>query len=118
MPCRWNLRRLTAKQSRPSVAATTRKGDSMSLDATMKRLDVALTTLEAAAARRLQSERRRADLETELALMQDDRARLAVELDGALAKLNRLEAAADDVSRRVDRAMGVVRDVIGAGSAH
>ena len=90
----------------------------MTLEAAIQRLDAALSALEAATARRLETERRRADLETELSLMQDDRARLAVELDGALAKLNRLEAAADDVNRRVDRAMGVIRDVIGASPTH
>jgi predicted nucleic acid-binding Zn-ribbon protein len=86
----------------------------MTLDEALRRLEVALTALEAATARRLEAERRRGDLETELALMQDDRARLAVELDGTLAKLNRLEAAADDVSRRVELAIGAIRDV----SAH
>jgi chromosome segregation ATPase len=90
----------------------------MTFDAAIQRLDAALSALEAATARRLETERRRADLETELSLMQDDRARLAVELDGALAKLNRLEAAADDVNRRVDRAMGVIRDVIGPSHSH
>ena len=90
----------------------------MTFDAAIQRLDAALSALEAATARRLETERRRADLETELSLMQDDRARLAVELDGALAKLNRLEAAADDVNRRVDRAMGVIRDVIGPSHPH
>jgi chromosome segregation ATPase len=90
----------------------------MTLDVAIQRLDAALSALEAATARRAETERRRGDLETELALMQDDRARLAVELDGALAKLNRLEAAADDVNRRVDRAMGVIRDVIGSSPTH
>jgi chromosome segregation ATPase len=90
----------------------------MTLDTAIARLESALSALEAATARRAETERRRGDLETELALMQDDRSRLAVELDGALAKLHRLEAAADDVNRRVDRAMGVIRDVIGSSPVH
>lgn len=84
------------------------------LNAAFERLETAVAGLERAAARRLELEQRRGDLETELSLMQDDRARLAVELDGALARLERLEAAADDVSRRVERAMGAVRTVVGA----
>ena len=57
-------------------------------------------------ARRVEAEKRRGDLETELQLMQDDRARLAVELDAALTRLQRFEAATDDVSRRVRSAIG------------
>ena len=78
----------------------------------MKRLDSALDLFEAAVARRLEAERRRGDLETELQIMQDDRSRLAVELDAALARLHRVEAAADDVGERIQRAMGAVRDVL------
>jgi hypothetical protein len=44
--------------------------------------------------------------------MQDDRARLAVELDGALTRLHRFEAATDDVSRRVRLAIGAVETVL------
>jgi predicted methyltransferase len=82
------------------------------LDEAMGRLDAALGALEATIARRLDLERRRGDLETELQIMQDDRARLAIDLDGTAARLARVEAAADDVSRRVDRAIGAVRAVL------
>ncbi len=47
------------------------------MDKALARLDGALAQLEAAARRRIEAERGRANLETELALMQDDRARLA-----------------------------------------
>jgi hypothetical protein len=82
------------------------------LDDALKRLESALGLLEASVARRLEAERRRGDLETELQIMQDDRARLAVELDGALTRLRRFEAAADDVSQRVRQAIGSIRDVL------
>lgn len=82
------------------------------LDDAMKRLDVALGLLEASVSRRLDAERRRGGLETELQLMQDDRSRLAEELDGALTRLNRYEIATDDVSRRVQLAMLAVRNVL------
>lgn len=83
-----------------------------SLDDALTRLDGALDLLEVAVARRLEAERRRGDLETELQIMQDDRSRLAVELDAALARLQRVETAADDVGQRLQRAMGAVRDVL------
>ncbi len=83
-----------------------------SLGDAMKRLDAALGLLEAAATRRLEAERRRGDLETELQIMQDDRARLAVELDGTVARLHRVEAAASDVGRRVERAAATIRGVL------
>ncbi len=85
---------------------------SLTLDDAMKRLENALGLLEATIARRLDAERRRGDLETELQLMQDDRARLALELDGALPRLRRFEAAAADVGARVRRAIGSVEEVL------
>ena len=82
------------------------------LDDAVSRLDAALGALEATLGRRLDLERRRGDLETELQIMQDDRARLAVELDAASARLARMEAATADVGCRVHRAIGAVRDVL------
>ena len=86
-------------------------------DDAMRRLEGALGLLEAAVTRRLEAERRRGDLETELQLMQDDRARLAAELDGTVARLRRVEAVANDVRRRVDRAIRAIRDVLGRSEA-
>ncbi len=83
-----------------------------SLDDAVRRLEAALGLREAAVTRRLEAERRRGDLETELQIMQDDRAQLAVELDGTVARLHRVEAASEDVSRRIQNAMGAVRDVL------
>jgi predicted nucleic acid-binding Zn-ribbon protein len=88
------------------------------LDDAVKRLEAALGLLEAAATRRLEAERRRGDLETELQIMQDDRARLAIELDGTMARLHRVEAAASDVGRRVERAVGAIRDVLGRADSN
>ena len=87
------------------------------LEEATKRLEAALGALEATVGRRLDLERRRGDLETELQIMQDDRARLAVELEGATARLERLENATGDVSRRVHRAIGAVREVIDRAEA-
>jgi exonuclease VII small subunit len=85
-----------------------------SLDDAMKRLESALGLLEASVARRLELEKRRGDLETELQIMQDDRARLALELDGALARLQRAEAAADHAGARVRHAIEVIEDMLTA----
>jgi uncharacterized protein YicC (UPF0701 family) len=82
------------------------------LEDAMRRLDGALSHLEASVNRRLDSERRRGDLETELQVMQDDRARLAVELDATAARLEQVEAVAEDVDQRVQRAIGAMREVL------
>lgn len=79
------------------------------LDAALKRLEEALGLLEVAVTRRLDAERGRTDRETELQIMQDDRAQLALDLDTALARLHRFETAADEIGQRVERAMGAVR---------
>jgi predicted nucleic acid-binding Zn-ribbon protein len=83
------------------------------LENALARLDSALVHLEAAARRRIEAERGRSNLETELTLMQDDRARLAAELDGAVARLAQIESAAQDVDQRLERAINVVGAVIG-----
>ncbi|MGL4727783.1 MAG: DUF4164 family protein [Bosea sp. (in: a-proteobacteria)] len=82
------------------------------LDQALLRLDAALGQMEAAAQRRLNLDRRRGEIESELALMQDDRARLAIDLDGALARANAAESAATDAIRRIDSAMHVIRDIV------
>lgn len=85
---------------------------SLMLENALMRLDGALAQLEAAARRRVDAERGRANLETELALMQDDRARLAAELDGATARLGDVETAAAEVDQRLERAISVIGAVI------
>ena len=82
------------------------------LDAAIRRLNAALSQLETAAAARPGLGASRGDLETELQLMQDDRSRLAEELDGALTRLHRFDAATDDVSRRVQLAILAVQNVL------
>ena len=54
------------------------------IEQALARLSASLSVLETALSRHLETDRSKGTLETELALMQDDRARLAVELDGAL----------------------------------
>jgi hypothetical protein len=75
------------------------------LDQALERLAVALDRLELAATARLDSEHGLEPLEAELAVMRDDRSRLAVELDGALARNASLEHVTREVAERVVRAI-------------
>ena len=81
------------------------------LEAAIRRLTSAVGQLETAVAARpaLVSSR---DLETELQLMQDDRARLSVELDSATARLNRVESASEHIGRRIETAISHVTEVL------
>ena len=88
------------------------------LDAALQRLHSALGLLEeSAASRRSGGGGRAEDLETELQLMQDDRARLSVELESATARLNRVEAATEHVGRRVGAAIGAIGEVLARADA-
>jgi hypothetical protein len=83
------------------------------LDGALARLSAALDQLETTVARRLEDELSSADLEEELAIMQDDRGRLALDLDGALARVSALEKAREEVLRRLDNASAGVSAVLG-----
>ena len=83
------------------------------LASALRRLDAALDHLEAAAERRGLADAARGNIEEELAIMQDDRTRLAVELDGALAQGKTLNLAHDEVARRLERARLTIENVIG-----
>ncbi|VTZ52306.1 conserved hypothetical protein [Methylocella tundrae] len=82
------------------------------LDAALKRLASALEKLEAASERRAGADALRSNLEEELAVMQDDRSRLAVELDGALARSISLETANEEVARRLKGANAAIKAVV------
>jgi hypothetical protein len=71
------------------------------LDSSLKRLMSATDFLEAAVERRAVGDRKRLDVDETFAVLQDDRSRLAVELDGALAKVRALEEANTEVERRL-----------------
>jgi chromosome segregation ATPase len=82
------------------------------LDHALKRLTIALDQLEAAAERRLKTAAQRTDIEEEFAVLQDDRARLAVELDGAVARSQSLELANNEVARRLAKARETIEEMI------
>ncbi|MGO9770550.1 MAG: DUF4164 domain-containing protein [Roseiarcus sp.] len=83
------------------------------LDAALQRFERGLDALETAVAQRLENEMSLADLEEELAVMQDDRGRLALDLDTALARAATVEKTRDEVLRRVERASASVASVLG-----
>ena len=69
------------------------------------RLDAAFAALEAAVARVAGAERSRVDLADTLAIMDDDRQRLAAALDATTAKAQAMEVASEAVEARL-HAMG------------
>ena len=87
-------------------------GRSALLDAALKRLLGALDHLEAATGRLGSVEGGRRDLEDTLALMQDDRGRLAEELDTAMTRNRALEQATDDVATRLGNAGATLRRLL------
>ncbi|MDB5646025.1 MAG: hypothetical protein JWQ05_1694 [Methylobacterium sp.] len=82
------------------------------IDDALRRLETVLSRLEGAVAHRFEAERDPSDLETELALMGEDRARLAAELDAASARLVEVEATSRDVGQRLGRAIATVEGVL------
>ena len=82
------------------------------LNAALKRLSGALDQLEAATERLGRAGIDRRDLEDALAAMQEDRTRLADELDAALARTQALERASDEVSSRLSVAGTTLRRLL------
>ena len=88
-----------------------------SLDAAFKRLGAALDRLEAASERVARGGSEKRDLADTLAVMQDDRSRLAHELDAALTRTQVLEHATDEVALRLGTAGGAIRRLLAAAEA-
>ncbi|MGD0762676.1 MAG: DUF4164 family protein [Roseiarcus sp.] len=78
----------------------------------LRRMRAAIDLLEAALERRARRDASRRDADEELALMQDDRARLAVELDGALDRGRALEAANAEAAKRLAQASAALDELI------
>ena len=74
------------------------------LEASLRRLAAAVDSLELAAEKRMRHDDARATAEEEYALMQDDRSRLAVELDAALDRSRALEASNFEAGERLAQA--------------
>ena len=96
------------------VPSRTQAAEAIPIEAAIKRLQLALDTLETALERRLGVERRQVGLTEQVDALTSDRAQLAAELDNATARARRLEIANRDVAQRLDAAIETVRSVIAA----
>ena len=76
------------------------------------RVQAALGRLETALEKRLRQDAQRTDAEQEFHIMQDDRARLAVELDGALADGRALAQANAVAGKALERAADAIQSVL------
>lgn len=83
----------------------------------ISRLRSALDRLDAALERRARRDQLRADAEAEFAMMQDDRARLAVELDAALDAQRTLADANAAAMERISRAAVTIERLLGRANA-
>ena len=83
------------------------------IEMSLKRLASAVDAVERAADRRLIQDERRATTQEEFALMQDDRSRLAVELDAALDRSRALESANSEAAKRLAHAAQAIERVLG-----
>jgi len=84
-----------------------------SLETSLKRLASAVEALEWATDLRMRHDEARASTQEEFALMQDDRSRLAVELDAAVDRSRTLESANAEAAKRLARAAQTVERVLG-----
>ena len=84
----------------------------------VQRLFAALDRLDAARERCAAADGQRANLQEELAIMQDDRAKLAVEFDGAAAGVKTLESANDEARRKLAHAITEIRAVLAKVAAN
>ena len=82
------------------------------LSGALERLDRALEALDRAVDRKANSERQSADADAEVQRLNLDRAKLAEDLDNALARAERLEEVNREVSRRLVTAMETIRAVL------
>lgn len=93
-----------------------RPGPQERLDAARRRLRAALEGLDAAVIRQAERAIEQADQTAEYSALQDDRSRLAQEVDSALNRVRALEGANGEAARRIERASAAVRAVLAADS--
>lgn len=91
--------------------------DSAAIDAANKRLALALDALAAAIERRGEADRQSASLSVQLHALGGDRARLASELDAAVARAHALDHVNREVAKRIDTVLGSIRSLLDAGGS-
>ena len=88
------------------------------LDPSARRLDAALPRLEGALDSLMSRTGDPAVMRAELAALAEDRARMAEELDGSLAREEELQALADEASEALGAAIEEVRAALGKDGGH
>lgn len=78
----------------------------------VERLQAALDALEGAIERRLERDQGQAALASQVHAFDSDRARLAEELDSAIARARRLEGTNREAARQLDEAIASIRSII------
>jgi D-serine deaminase-like pyridoxal phosphate-dependent protein len=84
-----------------------------SLEISLKRLASAVDALEWATDMRMRHDEARATTQEEFSLMQDDRSRLAVELDAAVDRSRALESANVEAAKRLAHAAKAIERALG-----
>jgi hypothetical protein len=87
-----------------------------SIEAASRRLALALDALDAAAERRCEAARNEEAMTMQVHVLGEDRARLAGELDEAIARSRALEAADREVVKRIAAAIETIGSVLGIAS--
>jgi hypothetical protein len=88
--------------------------DFSAIDAATKRLTLALDALDAAAERRCEADRGSEDMAAQVHVLDEDRTRLAADLDAAVARSRALESTNRDIAKRLDVAIDTIRSVLDA----
>jgi len=88
--------------------------DQSTIDQAVKRLALALDSLDAAVERRRHADRSEDGLASQVHALGIDRTRLAAALDGETARARRLESTNRDIAQRLDAAIASVQSVLDA----
>ncbi len=86
--------------------------DQGAIDSAVKRLALALDSLDAAVERRREADRSEEALASQLHALGVDRTKLAAALDGEAARSRRLESANREIAERLDAAIASIQSVL------
>jgi len=86
--------------------------DESAIDEAVKRLALALDSLDAAVERRSEGDRSEEGLASQLHALGVDRTRLAAALDGETARSRRLESTNREIAQRLDVAISGIQSVL------
>ena len=86
--------------------------DQSAIDQTVRRLALALDSLDAAVERRREADRSEEGLASQLQALGVDRTKLAAALDGEAARSRRLESTNREIAERLDAAIASIQSVL------